>query len=125
MVQEWRQLIDEYNTKKGGDTRVLFTEAYASIDDTVRFYADSEGKPRAHFPFNFFLMGDLSASSTPKDFKKSIDKWMSRMPYGATPNWVVSFHVLSILSLPTLKYFSSARQSRSAAVWITLRQRTD
>lgn len=90
MVQEWRELIDDYNKAKGGDTRALFTQAYTSIDNNVRYYADSFGAPRAHFPFNGFLMAELSADSTARDFKQTIDKWMALMPLGATPNWVVS-----------------------------------
>lgn len=90
MVQEWRVLIDAYNVAKGGDTRVLFTEAYASLEDTVRFYADEEGKPRAHFPFNFVLIERLSEDSNPYQFKNEIDIWMAAVPAGSTSNWVVS-----------------------------------
>ena len=90
MVGEWRTLIDEYTAAKGGDSRVIFIEAWTSIDDTVRFYADSEGNPRSHFPFNFYLITDLNVDSTPRDFKQAIDNWMTHMPVGATPNWVVS-----------------------------------
>lgn len=90
MVGEWRSLIDDYTTLKGGDSRVIFIEAWTDIDNTVRFYANSEGHPRSHFPFNFFLIGDLDADSTPRDFKQAIEKWTDNMPAGATPNWVVS-----------------------------------
>lgn len=90
MVQSWRVLIDEYNVKNGGDPRVLFTEAYASIEDTIRYYADSNGNPRAHFPFNFILIERLNENSNAADFKNEIDKWMNLVPKGATSNWVVS-----------------------------------
>lgn len=90
MVGEWRELIDDYTLTRGGETRVIFIEAWTNIDDTVRFYADSDGRPRSHFPFNFFLIGDLDVDSTPRDFKQTLDNWISHMPAGATPNWVVS-----------------------------------
>jgi hypothetical protein len=90
MVQEWREHIDEYNKMNGGETRAMFTQAYTSIDNNLRYYADSEGNPRAHFPFNGFLMTDLNVNSTARVFKQTIDKWMELMPIGATPNWVVS-----------------------------------
>lgn len=64
MVGEWRRLIDDYNTKKGGDPRVIFIEAWTNVDNTIQYYADSEGKPRAHFPFNFGLINELRANST-------------------------------------------------------------
>lgn len=90
MVGEWRSLIDDYNSAKGGDPRVIFIEAWTDLDNTMRFYADSEGHPRSHFPFNFLFIGELSVDSTPRDFKQTIDKWLNNMPPGATPNWVVS-----------------------------------
>lgn len=90
MVQQWRVLIDAYNAEKGGDTRVLFTEAYASIEDTIRYYTDEQGNPRANFPFNFVLIERLNENSKVPDFKREIDNWMSKVPAGATSNWVVS-----------------------------------
>lgn len=93
MVQQWRELIDAYNAEKGGDTRVLFTEAYASVEDTLRYYADSDGNPRAHFPFNFVLIEKLSESSNAYQFKNEIDIWMTLVPAGATSNWVVSINI--------------------------------
>jgi alpha-glucosidase len=90
MVQEWRVLIDAYTAEKGGDTRVLFVEAWASVEDTVRYYADEEGKPRAHFPFNFLLIENLNEDSNAYLFKNEIDIWMTQVPIGATSNWVVS-----------------------------------
>lgn len=90
MVQQWREMIDTYNREKGGDTRVLFTEAYASLDDTVRYYADEDGNPRAHFPFNFVLIERLNEKSNAYMFKNEIDTWMTVVPEGATSNWVVS-----------------------------------
>lgn len=92
MVGEWRRLIDDYNSNKGGEPRVMFIEAWTNVDDTMQYYGDAEGNPRAHFPFNFGLINELKGNSTAHDFKKSIDGWMTRMPLGATPNWVVSVH---------------------------------
>lgn len=90
MVSQWRTLINNYNQEKGGDTRVLFTEAYASIEDTVRYYADEQGNPGAHFPFNFVLIERLNEESDAPAFKREIDNWMSQVPAGSTSNWVVS-----------------------------------
>lgn len=90
MITEWRRLIDDYNRENGGDTRVIFTEAYSSLDDTMRYYGESPDEPRSHFPFNFILIERLNVNSTAGDFKATIDSWMSKMPSGATANWVVS-----------------------------------
>lgn len=90
MVGQWRRLIDDYNAAKGGDPLVIFTEAYVTLDKTMQYYADSQGNPRSHFPFNFFLIKELNAESTARDLKNTIDKWMENMPKGAAANWVVS-----------------------------------
>lgn len=90
MVQEWRVMIDAYNAEKGGETRVLFTEAYASLQDTLRYYADEQGNPRAHFPFNFALIENLNEYSNAHDFKREIDTWIDNVPAGMASNWVVS-----------------------------------
>lgn len=83
-------MIDAYNSERGGDTRVLFSEAYANLTNTMRYYADPQGNPRAHFPFNFLLIENLSEYSSALDFKEQIDIWMDNVPAGATSNWVVS-----------------------------------
>jgi len=90
MVQEWRVMIDAYNAEHEGDTKVLFTEAYASIEDTVRYYQDEEGNARAHFPFNFILIEQLGDWATAVDFKEKIDSWLDAVPEGGVSNWVVS-----------------------------------
>lgn len=90
MVQQYRELIDAYNLAKGGDTRVLFTEAYASIPNTVRYYADENGNPRSHFPFNFILIESIHWDSNANDFKREIDSWLNAVPAGKASNWVVS-----------------------------------
>lgn len=90
MVGQWRRLIDDYNAAKGGDTRVIFTESFSALNKTMQYYADTQGNPRSHFPFNFLLITELSAESTARDFKNTIDKWIENMPTGATANWVVS-----------------------------------
>lgn len=95
MVGEWRRLIDDYTMEKGGTTRVIFVEAFATIENTMRYYIDDEGNPRANFPFNFMLLEKLNADSTARDFKNIIDTWLSNVPVGATSNWVVSDNLIT------------------------------
>lgn len=94
MVEKWRTLIDTYNEVNGGDTRVLFTEAYTSIEDTMRYYGE-DGKTRAHFPFNFVLIEKLNENSNAYVLKNDIDIWMTALPEGATSNWVVCLKMIS------------------------------
>lgn len=96
MVQQYRVLIDAYNAEKGGDTRVLFTEAYASIEDTVRYYVDENGNSRSHFPFNFILIEKINGGSNAHDFKREIDSWLEAVPAGKASNWVVSNFPVSL-----------------------------
>ncbi|KAE8747370.1 hypothetical protein FOCC_FOCC006012 [Frankliniella occidentalis] len=69
----------------------MMTEAYASLDQTVRYYGTPE-KPGASFSFNFYLITSLSVSSSASDFKKVIDDWMSKMDSFRKPNWVIGNH---------------------------------
>ncbi|XP_070505137.1 maltase 2-like [Chironomus tepperi] len=92
MISQWRELINKFNEENPGSTRVLFTEAYANLTFTMKYYYDNEGKPRAHFPFNFLLIENLSEQSTAYDFKARIDEWFAALPAGATSNWVLGNH---------------------------------
>ena len=87
MISEWRTLINEFNENNPGSTRVLFTEAYANLTFTMKYYNDKDGKPRAHFPFNFLLIENLDENSSANDFKTKIDEWFAALPEGATSNW--------------------------------------
>lgn len=84
MVGQWKELIERYNEENGGNTRVIFTEAYAELDDTLKYYEV------ANFPFNFALIEKLNENSNAYEFKNQIDVWLTSMPQGATANWVVS-----------------------------------
>lgn len=90
MVRQWRELIDDYNQEHGGSTRVIFTEAYADLEKTLRYYKDENGNPVSHFPFNFLLIENLDENSNAYKFKNEIDIWLTNLPEGATSNWVVS-----------------------------------
>lgn len=71
--------------------RVLMTEAYTDIDNTMLYYGTSDGsKLGAHFAFNFFLITDLDEKSTAQDVAAVIENWNSHLPEQYTPNWVVS-----------------------------------
>ena len=91
MVQQWRVLVDEFSANNGGEPRIIMTEAYATLEDTIRFYG-AENRPIAHFPFNFGMIEHLDKDSTAQQFKNVIDEWLTAMPAGATANWVLGNH---------------------------------
>lgn len=96
MVYEWRALLDEYQHEHGGDTRVMLTEAYTSIETTMKYYTNGTVQG-SHIPFNFFILTDLNNNSNAYDFKRVTDIWLDNIPKGYVPNWVVSFICLVLI----------------------------
>lgn len=91
-VQEFRVLIDNYNEAHPDTTRVLFTEAYANITFTMKYFIDEKGNLGSHFPFNFILIENLNENSNAFDFKREIDRWISNLPSIGVSNWVLGNH---------------------------------
>lgn len=94
MVYQWRELLDQYTKDHGGETRIIMTENYATLELTQLYYGDAFGRKGSQVPFNFGLISDLTASSSPSDYKKSIDSWIDNMPQSDdyVPNWVIGNH---------------------------------
>lgn len=94
MVYQWRELLDQYTKDHGGDTRILMTEAYTTLEKEFEFYGDAFGRRGSHIPFNFGIIDNINLQSTPADYKKSIDAWIDNMPIEPDyiPNWVVGNH---------------------------------
>ena len=64
------------------------TEAYLTpLSELMKYYGTAE-RPIAHFPFNFGFVG-LKPNFTAANIQGAIDDWMTAMPAGFTPNWVV------------------------------------
>ena len=69
------------------------TEAYADLDQTMLWYQNADGsKKGSHIPFNFAMIINLNNNSKAIDFKNTVDEWLSKMPEGANPNWVLGNH---------------------------------
>nr|CAD7263971.1 unnamed protein product [Timema shepardi] len=66
MVYQFRAVVDEYK-KKDGVTRVMMTEAYETINQTMLYYGTDE-RPGAHFTFNFLFIRNLTENSTADDY---------------------------------------------------------
>lgn len=90
MVYQWRALLDEYQLNNGGDTKIMMTEAYTSIETTMKYYTNGTVNG-SHIPFNFYIITDLSNSSNAYDFKRVTDIWMNNIPKGYSANWVVKY----------------------------------
>ncbi|XP_035914171.1 maltase 1-like [Anopheles stephensi] len=93
VIGHWRKVIDEFVEQTGSDTVIMLTEAYTSMDMVLRFYQSDDGsEQRAHFPFNFVLLGELNGASKARDFKYVIDRWLENLPRGKVTNWVLGNH---------------------------------
>lgn len=68
------------------------------------YYGNEDGAIGSHFPFNFDFITDLSAESNARDFVFTILKWLTYMPYGGVPNWVVRTEDIMI-KLKSLVFF--------------------
>lgn len=89
MVNQWRDVLDEYK-KKDGIPRVMLTEAYEDIKLTMRYYGNATHNG-SNLPLNFQLISNINNASDARDIKYYIDSWLTYMPVGRTANWVVSF----------------------------------
>ncbi|XP_067013714.2 maltase A1 [Anabrus simplex] len=90
LVKQWRQLVDQ-ESAKDGITRAMMIEAYAPIENTMKYYGNSS-EPGGHFPFNFLLITELRKGFTAQNVEDVINQWMDNMPPGGWPNWVVGNH---------------------------------
>lgn len=94
LVYDWRDLLENYTKQHGGDVKILMTEAYTSLEKKLEFYGNSFGRLGSHIPFNFEMIDNINANSTPADYKTQIDTWLNNMPKGDAyvANWVVGNH---------------------------------
>lgn len=68
------------------------TEAYASTQNTMRFYQSLDGSvDGVSMPFNFALIY-FNQDTSAYRVKEAVNEWLTYMPVGKTPNWVASSH---------------------------------
>lgn len=91
MAFQWRAVLDEVTASSGGDTRIIMTEAYTSLENTMRFYGDATHNG-SQIPFNFELINYVRRESTADQISDVINAWMSKLPEGKPSNWVVSLN---------------------------------
>ncbi|XP_059617992.1 alpha-glucosidase-like [Phlebotomus argentipes] len=92
VVEQFRQVVDNYAEEHQTEAKILMTEAYANLTFTMMFYQSDQGVPRAHMPFNFGLINDVHWDTSVRRIKEKIDEWLDNMPPGHTPNWVAGSH---------------------------------
>ncbi|XP_015183311.1 PREDICTED: maltase 1-like [Polistes dominula] len=87
LIHNWRNIVDSYANRHNEEEKIIMTEAYTSLENTTKFY-----KYGSHVPFNFKFITDVNNKSSPTDFKKTIDDWITNTPDGSVPNWVMGNH---------------------------------
>ncbi|KAL3267382.1 hypothetical protein HHI36_011512 [Cryptolaemus montrouzieri] len=94
LVYEWRKYVDEYSEERGLDAKVLMTEVYADLNETIPYYGTRDGSILgAHFTFNFFLVKNFDLNiSTANDLQRIVNTWMNALPDIYTSNWVLGNH---------------------------------
>ncbi|XP_011301861.1 maltase 2 [Fopius arisanus] len=86
LLKSWRKLLDTHS-KKDKETKILLTEAYTDMPQTIKYYDAG-----SNIPMNFMFITPLDNRSTTRDFKRNIDAWINDVPKGHSPNWIVGNH---------------------------------
>uniref|UniRef100_A0A3B3QJC5 Amino acid transporter heavy chain SLC3A1 n=1 Tax=Paramormyrops kingsleyae TaxID=1676925 RepID=A0A3B3QJC5_9TELE len=91
IIRGWRVELDKYS-REPGRYRFMVTESYdyEEIDKTMMYYGTSFVR-ESDFPFNFYLLYLPKYLSGQGAFDL-VNLWMSNMPEGKWPNWVVGNH---------------------------------
>ncbi|XP_017287302.1 neutral and basic amino acid transport protein rBAT [Kryptolebias marmoratus] len=91
LLREFRAEMDIYS-REPDKYRFMVTESYDyhEVDKTMMYYGTPLIK-ESDFPFNFYLL-DLPHNTSGTWAKHLVDLWMTNMPRGKWPNWVVGNH---------------------------------
>ncbi|KAK9870027.1 hypothetical protein WA026_006122 [Henosepilachna vigintioctopunctata] len=94
LVYEWRKFVDDYVVENGGNSKVLMTEVYADLNQTIPYYGKPDGSVLgAHFTFNFFLIKGFNMNvSDAYDLEYIVKNWLHALPDIYTSNWVLGNH---------------------------------
>lgn len=93
MVYFFREVLDLYKAQRGGNTKLLMTEAYSLPENVMRFYGRADGtRTGSQMPFNFIMINDVTVKSTATEMKSIIENWISLIPEGKSTNWVLGNH---------------------------------
>lgn len=92
-IYKYRDFVDDYKKRNGGDTPLLMTEAYTNATEFPKYFKSKDGKKRgSHMPFNFVLITEVLKKSTASDLKRVIDNVITSVPSDVRLNWVLGNH---------------------------------
>lgn len=87
IIKSWRDHVDDYAQQKNRSEILLMTEAYTSLDNTIKYY-----KYGSNVPFNFKYITDANATSNATKLQQIADTWLQSMPKDGVANWVMGNH---------------------------------
>lgn len=87
LVQSWREILDEYANLYNTSEKVMMTEAYTTLENTIKYYNYG-----SHIPSNFNFIANATNTSDATTFKNIIEDWMKAIPKGGVANWVMGNH---------------------------------
>lgn len=87
LVQSWRKTLDEYADQYNTSEKIMMTEAYTTLNNTIKYYHYG-----SHIPFNFNFITNATSTSNANVFKNIIDAWVEAIPKGGVANWVMGNH---------------------------------
>ncbi|KAJ8248313.1 hypothetical protein GJAV_G00240670 [Gymnothorax javanicus] len=107
ILRDWRVELDEYS-REPGRYRFMVTESYdyEEIEKTMMYYGTEHAK-ESDFPFNFYLL-DLPSRLSGEGAFDLVNLWMTNMPKGKWPNWVVGNHDKPRISSSAGKLYTRA-----------------
>ena len=85
IIRQWRKVLDSYSSPS--NERFMVGEAYDGIETVMKYYGNGD---EFQFPFNFFLLGNSEWTGT--RVSRIVSDWLTNMPEGAWPNWVLGNH---------------------------------
>ncbi|EFN70155.1 Maltase 1 [Camponotus floridanus] len=86
LVLSWRKILDEYAYQHNTSEKVMLIEAYATLENTIKYYNYGS------IPFNFYFITNATDASDASVFKDIIESWMKAIPKGSIANWVMGNH---------------------------------
>ncbi len=84
----WRRLV--FTMPVSISLRFMLMEVYDNtLTESMKYYDSG-----ADMPFNFDFPMNMDATWGGNDIARSVSNWLSKMPEGKWPNWVVSKSLL-------------------------------
>lgn len=92
MVYNWRKILDDYAATSQSKPKILITEAFTSMENTMKYYQSANGTKGSHFPYNSQLMYLNKDNINADHVKGNIEDWLQKMPSGHVADWPIGSH---------------------------------